>query len=52
MYNRKPKGPNTVPWGTPDRTGFVPLISLSTHTRWFLWVSQALIQFKTSPLIP
>jgi hypothetical protein len=34
------KGPNTVPWGSLDRTGFVPFISPSTHTCWFLWVSQ------------
>ena len=52
MNIRKSKGPNTLPWGTPDRTAAHSEASPLRTTRCCLSFSHALIQLNSCPLMP
>ena len=44
VNNKNKRGPKTVPWGTPDRTGTHSEWLPPTTTLWCLWVRKFVIQ--------
>ena len=52
MYRENNKGPRTVPWGTPDKTGAQSDFTLFTTTRCCLKQRKESIHFNVLPPIP
>ena len=52
MYRENDKGPRTVPWGTPDKTGAQSDFTPFTTTRWCLKQRKVSIHFNVLPPIP
>ena len=52
MYRENNKGPRTVPWGTPDKTGAQSDFTPFTTTRCCLKHRNESIHFNVLPLIP
>lgn len=50
IYIRNRRGPRTVPWGTPERTGLLEEEWLLAYTNCCLLVKKFRIQFKTRGL--
>ena len=45
-------GPNTVPWGTPDKTEVQDVRCPRRTTRWYRFVREHLSQVRSGPWIP
>ena len=52
MNNRNRRGPNILPWGTPDLTGSGVEMAELMETHWVRLVRYACSQFQTEPVRP